>query len=209
MRSRSGLPPSPASIRCFRPRAHRAAIRSWIAQIARIEPTSARYAPRSACKFRRWVWSSFNFIRLSLRTTGWSRAEWGPAVTPAHECCHQYRSNAFETPRTHFASDTPAPRKKSVSSGGVEAQPRCAMREGGVSAPAPPVFGTKARPSGNDKIGDGAEDALLPESCRRRRESHGIQAAAAGPESASQSEECFERVTLWFRVRMRSGDYRV
>ena len=37
--------------------------------------TSARCAPSRACGFRRWVWSSVNFIGLSFRgITGWSRA---------------------------------------------------------------------------------------------------------------------------------------
>src|SRR5579885_1785539 len=33
-----------------------------MAQIARMEPTSVRCAPRSACKFRRWVWSSISLM---------------------------------------------------------------------------------------------------------------------------------------------------
>src|ERR1039458_3752367 len=40
---------------------------SCMAHIARIDPTSARCTPRSAWRFRRWVWSSVNFIGISFR----------------------------------------------------------------------------------------------------------------------------------------------
>src|ERR1035441_4737397 len=43
---------------------------SCTAQIARIEPTSARCAPRSACRFRRCVWSSVSFIGCPFRDYG-------------------------------------------------------------------------------------------------------------------------------------------